>query len=77
MIGSEQKKHPQNVNFEGIFMSRIYVQGTISKQQESHLDGGKSLSGRKKGIKYIIKSGVPKRIRTPVAGVKGSQHQIA
>ena len=71
MMTSEQKKHPQNLSSEDIFMSRIYVQGSISKQQESHLDGVTCLSGRKKGIKYIFKSGVPKGIRTPVAGVKG------
>ena len=71
MTISEQKKHPQNLSSEEIFMSRIYVQGRISKQQESHLDGKKCLSGRKQGVKYMIKSGVPKGIRTPVAGVKG------
>jgi hypothetical protein len=56
MMASEQKKHPQNVDFKGIFMSRIYVQGVISK---SEIDNP------------LILFGDPSGIRTRVTGVRG------
>ncbi|WP_155309402.1 hypothetical protein [Desulfosarcina ovata] len=77
MMVSEQKKHLQNMIFEDIFMSRIYVQGTISKQQKSHLSASNCVSGRKQGNKMYVKSGVPKGIRTPVAGVKGRKAKFS
>ena len=56
MMISKPKKDPQNINFEGLFMSNIYVQGAISDF----------------GIANLLELfGVPKGIRTPVAGVKG------
>jgi hypothetical protein len=56
MMASDQKKHPQNVNFEGIFMSKIYVQGVISA---SEIDNPLNLFGDPIGI------------RTRVTGVRG------
>ena len=62
MMALEQKKHPQKMNFEGVFMSTIYVQEVELSLSVCNL---------------LILFGVPKGIRSPVAGVKGSQHQMA
>ncbi len=56
MMTSEQKNRSQEMNSESDFMSRIYVQ---------------ELNSCLRTYNPLILFGVPKGIRTPVAGVKG------
>ena len=56
MMVSKQKKGSQNVNFEGLFMSRIYVQGVISNSKIGN---------------PLFLFGDPSGIRTRVTGVRG------
>jgi len=55
---SEQKKHPQNFTFKGVFMSKIYVQGVISNGEICN---------------PLILIGDPSGIRTRVTGVRVDQ----
>jgi hypothetical protein len=54
--------------FEVVQKEKNDIRGKMIDRQRTDFD---TVSGRKKGVKYIVKSGVPKGIRTPVAGVKG------
>ena len=56
LVSTGQKKGPQKVNFEGTFMSRIYVQRVIPKGKNHN---------------PLILFGDPNGIRTRVTGVRG------
>jgi hypothetical protein len=56
MMVFKQKKDPQSMNFEGLFMSNIYVQGSISDIEIYNL---------------LDLFGDPNGIRTHVTGVRG------